>query len=110
MTNPTPIQIPQDAKVLYDSIMVGIEPDLLTSELPKLTERYRNESIEDLKARGRRYFQAFQKFKEALTTKLSELGKQADTLNSYIRETLEHLSVEQDGENLEHIQTAIQSL
>lgn len=109
MANPPLIQIPQDAKALYDSIMAEIEPDLTTSELPKLTEKYRSESIEELKARGRRYFQAFQKIKEALVTKANELVTQADSINDYIRKTLEHLSVEQDGEKLDHLQTTIQS-
>lgn len=109
MTTLPLLQIPQNAKALYDLIMAEIEPDLLTSELPKLTEKYQSESLEELKARGRRYFQAFQKFKVALTTKASEIGTQADALHDFIRKTLELLSVEQDTENLDRLETSIQS-
>ena len=109
MTNPPLIQIPQDARAFYDSIMAKIEPDLTTSELPRLAARYRDESIEDLKIRGRRYFQAFQKFREALAANVNELGEKADALNDFVRKVLEQLSISQDSENLDHLQTAIQS-
>jgi|TARA_Y100000031_G_scaffold137498_1_gene162498 hypothetical protein len=109
MTNPPMLQIPQDAKELYNSIMVEIEPDLVTDELPKLSEKYQNESVENLKARGKRYYQAFQTFKKALASKAHELDGKADALDDFVMEALEHLSREQDNEDCNHIEQYLSS-
>lgn len=50
------------ADVVYDMIMGDIEPELLTSELPFLPERYRAESAEEHANRMARYKAAYAAF------------------------------------------------
>ena len=44
---------------VYDGIMSGIEPELTTSQLPLLSEKYENETLEEASKRGARYTAAF---------------------------------------------------
>lgn len=53
---------------LYDLLMADIEPDLVTSTIPTLEEKYRGESPEDAKKRAERYAKAFVTFEERFQT------------------------------------------
>ena len=59
----SPLQAPQ---WLYDLIMRGIEPDLMSDQIPQLEVRYREESVEGRRKRMDRYEHAFAQFDEAL--------------------------------------------
>ena len=80
---------------LYNRLMGGIEPELMTDQLPLLEERYRGETPDDSKQRAKRYEQAFAEYDrqlraymDALTVKLrshqriamssAELGAKAE--------------------------------
>ena len=68
MSTPT-ITLPTPPKVLsgretYDSIMKKIEPELLSSSLPLLKEKYKDETSENKEKRRIRYNAAFAKYYE----------------------------------------------
>ena len=50
---------------VYDGLMVDIEPELLSANIPHLDEPYVGESEEDRKKRYDRYTEAFAKYDEA---------------------------------------------
>ncbi len=47
---------------LYDALMFGIEPDLVTVRLPLLEQKYRGESPEEHAARMERYQRAYEEY------------------------------------------------
>lgn len=47
---------------LYDQIMVQIEPELTTTIIPTLVEKYAHEDSSDAQARAKRYAQACEKY------------------------------------------------
>ena len=110
MTNLPLLQIPKGANEFYDSIMVDIEPDLVLGELPKLKEKYKDESPKSLKERGMRYYEAFQKFNEMLKVKTLELDDKAHELHSFVIGALENLSKGQDDEDCNQIETHIKKI
>ena len=55
---------------LYDRLMLAIEPELTTAQMPYLDEKYRGESDTDRTARMQRYSAAFATF----GTMLQEFG------------------------------------
>lgn len=67
------IQFPTGEEV-YDSIMGGIEPELISVNIPHLDEQYANETEEEKSARYERYTQAFAKYDEAYAKWEAELN------------------------------------
>ena len=70
--------------MLYNAVMLSLEPDLLTRNLPTLDEKYSGESAKQHKSRIQRYKTAFARFDailkdvtEVLTSDLQELAKSA---------------------------------
>ncbi|HVW67168.1 MAG TPA: hypothetical protein VHA78_05595 [Candidatus Peribacteraceae bacterium] len=64
---PTSTSTPQPPKILrgqeiYDLIMSQIEPDLVSTQLPLLAQKYATETPEDKKARAQRYNKAFAEY------------------------------------------------
>jgi hypothetical protein len=67
------------ADELYDSIMKDIEPDLVTSNLRKLEEQYKDESAEEKTIRMLRYDAANEEFNERLDLHVAEIKESART-------------------------------
>jgi hypothetical protein len=61
MTFPVPPNIPS-GKEVYDTIMNAIEPDLTTSKLPLLKEKYKDETQKEASNRAARYDRAFKEY------------------------------------------------
>lgn len=59
-----PLVIPTGIAV-YDSLMAAIEPDLLSTNIDTLNEKYKDESDEENKARCERYTHAFDAYDSA---------------------------------------------
>ncbi len=51
-----------DGDVLYDRIMSGIEPELMSKSVPTLKAKYAGETPEARKARGERYAKAYAEY------------------------------------------------
>ncbi len=47
---------------IYDAIMAGIEPELVSSVVPTLKEKYKNETLEQAKLRSERYRKAYAQY------------------------------------------------
>lgn len=59
-----PLFFPTGAEV-YDALMAGIEPDLVSTTIPTLDEKYAEETEEQKKSRYERYSAAFAAYDEA---------------------------------------------
>jgi hypothetical protein len=64
ITNGLIIDIPvtQTPEEIYDAIMVSIEPELTSTQLPLIAEKYKDETAEEKQMRGMRYQKAFQAY------------------------------------------------
>ena len=60
-------------KEMYDTLMRGIEPELLSENLPKLKEQYSNETPEQQRERGARYDRAFAEYDKRFQVYVAEL-------------------------------------
>jgi molecular chaperone GrpE (heat shock protein) len=75
MSNP-PKPILPSAVELYDAIMSEIEPDLMTTRVRFLKEKYGTETIEQATARRARYAAAFKKYEEKMKEHMATLQAQ----------------------------------
>ena len=95
------------AEQLYDMIMREIEPDLLSYNIPKLDEYYKDETEEQHKERMKRYDVAYKQFEEKLQEFMNNVqdevrGTKRDSLLAKEQEDKEH-----DMEVLEDIEEAL---
>lgn len=74
-TIPTPPSVPSGHDI-YDAIMKTIEPELLSSELPLLSQKYGQETGEEKAARMARYAKAFAQYDQAYETYITHLRQQ----------------------------------
>jgi polyhydroxyalkanoate synthesis regulator protein len=58
--------LPANGIELYDSIMQMVEPELVSTELPKIQERFAAEGAESAKTHAKRYMEAFKKFNQIM--------------------------------------------
>jgi hypothetical protein len=75
---------------LYNFLMKDIEPDLLTSQLPLLDERYKNESPEAAAARAARYEKAFAEYEKRLSAYMAELNAKVREYQRTAMQSIEH--------------------
>ncbi len=68
--------LPKNGTELYDSIMSKIEPELVSSEIPLLEQKYGFETEGLKRVRLDRYRDAFQKYDEAYQVYLAQLRQQ----------------------------------
>ena len=85
-------QIPASGQQLYDEIMAKIEPELTTTQLPSLAEKYKNETPEQAKARAERYSKAFLAYEKAYVPYVGELNR---GLTDYRKELLKAVENEE---------------
>ena len=76
-------------KDVYDALMGGIEPELVTDNLGKLDEPYTNESAEDRKTRYQRYTQAFAEYRKQFTQWAGKLRQAVKTFRRSVVTTSE---------------------
>lgn len=70
---------------IYDAIMGSIEPELLSANLPLLSQKYGNESVDLRQSRMQRYKEAFQRYDAAYTNWITNVrqvvqAKRADAI------------------------------
>lgn len=76
--DPSIVRLMPSGRQVYDALMAGIEPELVSANLPLLTEQYQSETPEANAARMERYKQAFAKYDQVYAKWLS--GVQAAVL------------------------------
>lgn len=71
------ITIPTGQEI-YDYLMAKIEPELVTSAIPTLDEKYKGETPEEKTERKQRYKVSFEKYHKAFDEWLAELKAKVD--------------------------------
>ena len=94
------------AEQLYDMLMREIEPDLLSYNIPKLDEYYKEETPEQHEARMKRYERAYQDFEYAFQKFMNEVEEEVrENKRSALKEK-EHESLQKEQEKLASIEEA----
>ena len=70
---------------IYNQLMAKIEPVLMTSEIPSLQERYKDETPEQKDARTKRYDAAFAEYEKQYAQYATELQ---DTFKAFKKEAV----------------------
>lgn len=70
---------------LYDQIMAGIEPELVSTVIPTLKEKYKDEAPEQTTARAERYEKAYDRFDAAFDEYLAAMDRD---LHTYRRQAI----------------------
>lgn len=114
MPNTDPVQVrppsfSQSGQEIYDSIMWGIEPELLTANLPSLAEKYKDETPEQKKARAERYQKAFAEYDVGYAAYLADQESKVHTFKHNLISSLEHADSEQDQQQLNSLEAAFHS-
>ena len=68
-----------DPASVYDALMGQIDPELVTSEIPKLTEKYKDETTKQRETRGERYQEAYKQYESMLTEFVVGLKEHTNT-------------------------------
>jgi len=110
MSDPqTTIAIPT-GEDLHDAIMGAIEPDLLTSNIHGLDEKYEDESEEDKAKRMERYKKAFKKYNGMYTKWMSSLHSEASSYKASVLEKALSASNEEDDAMADDIESQFDKL
>lgn len=96
-TQLTPPNIPSGEEV-YQIIMTQIEPELLPENVKTLTEKYKDETPEQTKARAARYEVAFQRYRETYDRYTVKMTADVTT---YLRTDLQNM--EQGAKQQENV-------
>lgn len=89
---------------VYDGIMSRIEPELISSSLQMLKEKYRNETPEQSKSRWVRYTAAFAEYDKRYAAYAAELERNVHLYQQYALKTTEKASRDEDAQNLSNIE------
>ncbi|MDA1208956.1 MAG: hypothetical protein O2904_02905 [bacterium] len=96
-------------EVIYDAIMGKIEPELLSSNLSALTEKYKDESAEDRKARMQKYKAAFTAYDKAFQEWIAKLGDAVTEERKDAFEKAELGSREEDAGQMSNLESAFET-
>lgn len=92
---------------LYDTIMSQIEPDLTTSHIPLLKEKYARETDEERVYRFQCYTKAFEIFDEALEKTLQTIDDDMRLFKKLMREEAIKEEITEQKEAVEKSEQAI---
>jgi|TARA_Y100000310_G_scaffold340271_1_gene435428 hypothetical protein len=92
-------------KEVHDAIMIPIEPDLTTENLPLLDQKYANETPEELKNRKERYRIALQKYDIAFAEWLTGVNAKADQYKEVVLSHARQKSGAEDAGALSRLET-----
>ncbi|MFA6259495.1 MAG: hypothetical protein WCX29_02700 [Candidatus Peribacteraceae bacterium] len=108
MDLPEPPKIPS-AQELYDLLMAAIEPELTSSQVPSLKQKYAQESKEERKRRMERYRKAYIAYREALDTYTAQLNTQAQAYRRAAFAYAEERDAHKEQLQLKELETAFSS-
>lgn len=106
---PVPPTIPS-GRAIYDWIMGQIEPELVSSSLPLLKTKYKDETEGEKETRKQRYNAAFAKYYEMYEVYLADLDAR---IHRYYREALRSIEERnnlQEKQTLDDISVALSEL
>lgn len=103
---PTPtLTLPVPPKVLsgreiYDSIMSQIESELISSLLPTLKEKYKDETPEQKESRRKRYSDAFARYDELYVAYIADMETRIRRYKREAMRSIEEWARAREGEKL----------
>ena len=100
---PPPVMNGQE---LYDRIMGQIEPDLLSTSVDTLTEKYAQESPEERAVRSQRYRAALTAYEAQLATYQQQWDEQLRTYKRQAIAYIEHQTQTNESPQLEDIESS----
>lgn len=72
---PDPVVLPP-ADDMYDTLMEKIEPELVSTVIPTLMEKYKDETPKQAKVRVDRYNKAFAEYEKQMNANMDQLDQQ----------------------------------
>lgn len=98
-----------ESQKLYDEMMEKILPELRSTEIPHLMEKYKNETKEERLQRARRYGEAFEEFERQFHRMESAMVIQTRTFKRDALRSTEKREREQEQSSLSILETQIQN-
>ncbi|MEK7137806.1 MAG: hypothetical protein AAB853_06020 [Patescibacteria group bacterium] len=102
MPTPTPLTIPTGEEI-YDALMSQIEPELTSSQLPLLAEKYKDETPDQKEVRRKRYNAAFAKYDELYTAYVADMDARIHRYHREALRSIEEWSTGQESKKLDDI-------
>lgn len=96
------MQIPTvlSPEAVYDLLMNEIEPELVSTNVNGLKEKYRNEKPEQARKRAKRYALAFEEYDRRLDLYINKLNK---AMNAYARDAAKSLEAYEQKNNTDNL-------
>ncbi|MDD5055070.1 MAG: hypothetical protein PHZ00_02260 [Candidatus Peribacteraceae bacterium] len=101
---------PLTGAALYDSIMVDIEPELLTKNIADLSAVIAKETPEQRNARAVRYASAFIEYEKRFAARKADWEAGFKKLKSTAMHVMEGVVVEEEQGNLSSLEASMSSL
>ena len=98
-TIPPPPKIPSGQEI-YDAVMREIEPELISTSLPTLNEKYKDETPVEKEARKERYNKAFAEYYKRYTTRIAQLEEQVRCYRKEAMRSAEAVNTELEQKKL----------
>lgn len=95
---------------IYDAIMSAIEPELVSTEIPKLEEKYKNETPEEKSARAKHYNAAFAAYEKHYAHFIAGVGGEVRALKHEAMATTEAEERAKEEEEMSGLESAISEL
>ena len=93
------------ASQIYDWFMSQVEPDLVTANVERISEMYKDESAAQTQARGERYRKALEEFREFFDVVLLQLKDVSRSEKMQQLTTLESDSRTLEGQKLDLLES-----
>ncbi len=104
--NATPTEALTNGEAMYNMLMMQIEPDLVTSSLPVLNDKYKNETPEQSAARAKRYEAAFAEYEKRLSEYLGNLQQKTHEYRRTALQSAEQDEKDKDNQKLHSLEQA----
>ena len=95
---------------LYDLLMAKIEPDLVSTALPTLDEKYKNETPAEAEARKKRYEAAFAEYEKQFKQYVQDWDVQMHAFKHAVVSSLEQASRDDENTAMGDLESAISTL
>ncbi|MCF7844769.1 MAG: hypothetical protein K9M03_03005 [Kiritimatiellales bacterium] len=109
MTDPI-IPIVPSTNELYDSLMSKIEPELVSSQVPLLEEKYKGETKDQRAKRAEKYKKAYKAFMKAFGLYMIDLNHKIGAYRKQAYASAEINNRSKEQERLTNLENTISSL
>ena len=92
---------------IYDEMMGAIEPELISSQIDGLAEKYKNETPEEAEARKTRYNAAYAEYEKRLSEYLTQKQSEATSRKRKAMSSIEKEDRKVEDEQLSNLESSI---